>query len=167
MLNSEEAASVDDAAVELLMDWVDHRYLGPFTHNHFVYMQYFSTCQQFSSVLLLHFERCIHAMDHEIVAIIFSMYLAKIRPKISELLHTKATMIGDYRPAMPEDTEVHEQYRKDMAKGADNACKLLEALCTKRTGLIERMWSLYLEPDADEFVKARHCSHCRFTLIFW
>ena len=82
VLSTEEASSVDDAAVKLLMDWVDHR------------------------------------------------------------------------PALPEDPAIHAQYKKDMARGADHACKLLEALCTKRTALIERLWSLYLEEGQDEFVKA-------------
>lgn len=82
VLNAEEATSVDDAAVKLLLDFIDHR------------------------------------------------------------------------PTQPEDPEFYEQYRKNMTQAADNACKLLEALCTKRTSLIERLWSLYLEKDQDEFVKA-------------
>lgn len=90
VLSTEEASSVDDAAVKLLMDWVDHR------------------------------------------------------------------------PEMPEDPAIHAQYRKDMSRGANHACKLLEALCTKRTALIERLWSLYLEEDQDEFVKACCCEYMCF-----
>jgi hypothetical protein len=85
VLNPDEQKSVDDAAVKLLMDWVDHR------------------------------------------------------------------------PSMPEDPDIREQFRKDMLRGAVNACNLLEALCTKRTSLIDRMWTLYLEEDQDEFVKACCC----------
>jgi hypothetical protein len=75
----------------------------------------------------------------------------------------------DQRPPMPDDPELHDMFERDMAKAAENACKLLTALCTKRTSLVERLWSLYLEHHRDPYVKvsparnargmAQKCSH--------